>query len=282
VQEPTQAGTQAGAQASTQEQTLKSDALKAPEQEELAVENRTPQELNVEIVEHLGEKIPTSLTFKDEQGQEVALSQYFGKGKPVLLNLVYFNCPMLCNMVLNGALEGLRELAWVPGEEFEVVTVSISPRETPELALAKKKNYLEQLGIEGAEKGWHFLTGDQDNIKALADAIGFGYRYDPSSQDYAHGAAIFFLADDATITRYLYGITFPAKQIRLALTEAGRGQVGSVMDRILLRCFMYEPSHKKYGFYIWGAMRLGGVLTVIILGGFLLLLWRRERAEGTA
>lgn len=276
------AGEQAGAEAVKRDSSAQGSgavgpSLRLPKQEDLAVQNRTPKELDVEIIEHLGEKLPTTLKFTNAQGQQVELSQYFGTGKPVLLTLVYYNCPMLCNMVLNGVLEGVRELGWTPGDEFELVTVSISPNERPELALAKKENYLEQLGLEGAGKGWHFLTGDAANIKALAKAVGFGYRYDPSSQDYAHGAAIFFLADDATITRYLYGITFPAKQLRLALTEAGRGEVGSLVDRVLLRCFMYEPSHKKYGFYIWGAMRMGGLLTILILGLFLVILWRTDR-----
>jgi protein SCO1/2 len=254
-----------------------------PQQEDLAVQNRSPLEYDgVDVVEHLGERLPLDLAFRDEAGADVRLGDYFGQGKPVLITLVYFNCPMLCSMVLNGALEGMRELGWTPGEDFEVVTVSISPTETPELARDKKANYLERLGLPGADKGWHFLTGSGDNIKALAGALGFGYRYDPSTQDYAHGAAIFFAAADGVITRYLYGVQFPAKQLRLALVEAGRGEVGSVVDKVLMRCFMYEPAHKKYGFYIWGAMRLGGVLTIFILGGFLLLLWRGERRARSA
>ena len=254
-----------------------------PNQEDLAVQNRSPLEYEgVDVVEHLGERLPLDLAFRDEAGADVRLGDYFGQGKPVLITLVYFNCPMLCSMVLNGALEGMRELGWTPGEDFEVVTVSISPTETPELARDKKANYLERLGLPGADKGWHFLTGSGDNIKALAGALGFGYRYDPSTQDYAHGAAIFFAAADGVITRYLYGVQFPAKQLRLALVEAGRGEVGSVVDKVLMRCFMYEPAHKKYGFYIWGAMRLGGLLTIFILGGFLLLLWRGERRARSA
>lgn len=254
-----------------------------PNQEDLAVQNRSPLEYEgVDVVEHLGERLPLDLAFRDEAGADVRLGDYFGQGKPVLITLVYFNCPMLCSMVLNGALEGMRELGWTPGEDFEVVTVSISPTETPELARDKKANYLERLGLPGADKGWHFLTGTGDNIKALAGALGFGYRYDPSTQDYAHGAAIFFAAADGVITRYLYGVQFPAKQLRLALVEAGRGEVGSVVDKVLMRCFMYEPAHKKYGFYIWGAMRLGGLLTIFILGGFLLLLWRGERRARSA
>jgi len=238
---------QGGAKGSTKESAKRSAHLRPPKQEDLAVQNRTPKELDVDITERLGETIPTDLAFTTAEGEQVKLSQYFGTGKPVLLTLVYYNCPMLCNLVLNGVLDGVRELGWTPGEDYELVTVSISPNETPELALAKKKNYLEQLGIEGAGEGWHFLTGDATNIKALAEGVGFGYRYDPSTQDYAHGAAIFFLADDATVTRYLYGIKFPAQQLRLALTEAGRGEVGSLVDRVLLRCFMYEPSTRSMG-----------------------------------
>jgi len=257
-----------------------------PEQEDLAVQNRSPREYDgVDVVERLGERLPLDLTFEDEGGAVVRLGDYFGKGKPVLITLVYFNCPMLCSMVLNGALEGMRELGWTPGEDFEVVTVSISPTETPALAREKKANYLERLGLPGAERGWHFLTGSgerSEHVKTLAAALGFGYRYDPSTQDYAHGAAIFFAAADGVITRYLYGVQFPAKQLRLALVEAGRGEVGSVVDKVLMRCFMYEPSHKKYGFYIWGAMRLGGALTVLILGGFLLWMWRGERRARAA
>ena len=257
-----------------------------PSQDDLAAQNRSPREYDgVDVVEHLGETLPLDLTFEDEEGAVVRLGDYFGKGKPVLITLVYFNCPMLCSMVLNGALESMRELGWTPGEEFEVVTVSISPAETPALAKEKKDNYLARLGLPGAERGWHFLTGSgarADNIKALAAALGFGYRYDPSTQDYAHGAAIFFAAADGVVTRYLYGVQFPSQQLRLALVEAGRGEVGSVVDKVLMRCFMYEPSHKKYGFYIWGAMRLGGVLTVLILGGFLLVMWRNERRARAA
>lgn len=257
-----------------------------PNQEDLAAQNRSPREYDgVDVVEHLGETLPLDLTFEDEEGAVVRLGDYFGKGKPVLITLVYFNCPMLCSMVLNGALESMRELGWTPGEEFEVVTVSISPAETPALAKEKKDNYLARLGLPGAERGWHFLTGSgarADNIKALAAALGFGYRYDPSTQDYAHGAAIFFAAADGVVTRYLYGVQFPSQQLRLALVEAGRGEVGSVVDKVLMRCFMYEPSHKKYGFYIWGAMRLGGVLTILILGGFLLVMWRNERRARAA
>lgn len=242
--------------------------------------NINPKEMEgVQIVEHLGEKLPLDLTFRDETGAPVRLGQYFGGERPVLVTLVYFNCPMLCNLVLNGAIEGLRGVDFTPGEDFEIVTVSIDHREGPELATAKKKNYLEQYGRPGAEKGWHFLTGDAEQIRALADAIGFGYRYDPDRMEYAHGAAIFFASPEGKLTRYLYGIQHEPKQLHLALVEAGQGKIGSAVDRFMLRCYMYNPDSREYAFYIWGAMRLGGLLTIILISTMLLIFWRRERRQ---
>jgi protein SCO1/2 len=249
----------------------------------LYAEEQTPKELeDIKIEEHIGDKLPLNLSFKDEAGKDVVLSQYFNQGKPVILSLVYYNCPMLCNLVLNGLLKAVKELDWVPGGQYEIVSVSISARETPEVAAPKKANYMAQLkenqpSMENAEKGWHFLTGQDDNIKALAKSVGFGYRYDPSSQDYAHGAVLFVITPEGMIKRYLYGIVFEGKQLRFALTESGEGEVGSLVDQILLRCFQYEPSHQKYRFYIWGAMRLGGIITITILSLFLTVLWRNER-----
>lgn len=238
----------------------------------------TPREFDgVQILNKLGEMAPLDLKFKDDAGRDVELKQYFNQDKPVLLVFVYFNCPMLCSLVLNKAIEGLRELGWTPGQEFEALTVSISPSEGPELASAKKANYMKMLELPGAENGWHFLTGEQSQIKALTSAMGFGYRYDPSTQDYAHGAALFFLSPEGKLTRILRGVDFPANQLRLALSESSDGKVGTFLDQILMRCFRYEPSHQKYGFYIWGAMRLGGILTITVLGLLLGIMWRQER-----
>lgn len=242
--------------------------------------NINPKEMEgVQIVEHLGDKLPLDLTFRDETGAPVRLGQYFGGERPVLVTLVYYNCPMLCNLVLNGAIEGLRGVDFTPGVDFEIVTVSIDHREGPELAAAKKKTYLEQYARPGAEKGWHFLTGDAEQIRALADAIGFGYRYDPDRMEYAHGAAIFFASPEGKLTRYLYGIQHAPKQLHLALVEAGQGTIGSAVDRFMLRCYMYNPDSREYAFYIWGAMRLGGLLTIILISTMLLILWRRERRQ---
>jgi protein SCO1/2 len=238
----------------------------------------TPLEMKeVDVKENLGKMLPLDLQFKDETNQDVSLKTYFKGDKPVLLTLVYYNCPMLCNLILNGVVEGIKELNWVPGDEFEVISVSISPRETPKLASEKKASYMKQLGMEKADQGWHFLTGQKEAIKSLANAVGFNFQYDPSTQDYAHGAVIFFISPDGTISRYLYGASFEEKQLRLALTEAGQGKTGSIVDRFLLRCFQYEPSHQKYAFYIWGAMRTGGALTILFLGFFIFGLWRGEK-----
>ena len=217
------------------------------------------------------------LPFVDEEGRAVTLGQYFKDDKPVILTLVYFNCPMLCNMILNGLVEGMQGIKWTAGEDFRVVTVSIDPREKPELAREKKTNYIKQLGRADAAAGWHFLTGERDDIKALAQAVGFGFRYDPDRMEYAHGAAIFLLSPDGKLTRYLYGIQFPPKQLELALVDAGQGKLGSAFDRFVLRCYHYDPASRKYGVYIWGIMRAGGVLTILLIGAMLFVFWRRER-----
>jgi protein SCO1/2 len=241
-------------------------------------EETTPREMDgVDVVEHLNDQVPLDLTFTDEQGKTVRLGDYIDGLHPVILTLNYYACPMLCSMELNGLVEGIKGLDWTPGQQFQVVTVSIDPSEKPELAAAKKANYLKSLGMDGAEAGWHFLTGEHDHIKQLADTVGFGYRYDPAQKQFAHGAAIFVLSPQGKISRYLYGIEFPPKQLRLGLVEAGEGKTGSVVDRFLLRCYHYDPASRKYGVYVWGVMRAGGVLTMVLLGGFLMFLWRRER-----
>ena len=247
------------------------------EAEDASAPKGTLEYQGVEIQDKLGVQIPLDLQFVDEAGHPVQLNDYFHQEKPVLLTMVYYNCPMLCSLVLNGAIDTLKELGWTPGVEFESISVSISPVETPELARVKKKNYMKQLGVVGAEKGWHFLTGKQPEIKALANSIGFGYRYDPSTQDYAHGAALFFLSPNGKLTRLLKGIQFEPKDLRMSLVEASEGRIGSIYDRLLLRCFRYEPSSKKYAFYIWGAVRLGGLLTIFGIGLLLLVMWRGER-----
>ena len=241
-----------------------------------AAEPELPRELEgVGVEEKLGAKIDLDLTFIAENGYPVALREFFKEGRPVILNLVYYSCPMLCNLVLNGQTKTLREIPWTPGEEYEIVTISIDPTET--FALAQKKKELYLTNYERPAPGWHFLTDHQGNVKKLAEQVGFGYRYDEDREQYAHAASIMVLTGDGTVSRYLYGIRYKTRDVRLALTEASNGEVGSTFDRVLLFCYHYDPKSKSYVPFATNIMRAGGVLIVLILGGALLRLWRRER-----
>lgn len=239
---------------------------------------RIPIELEgVGVTEHLGQKIPLDVQFKDEKGQTVTLGQYFESGKPVILNLAYYNCPMLCSMVVNAMLTGLKGVAYTIGTEFEIVTISIDPRETPEIAAKKKASYLKAYGRVEAENGWHFLTGTEENVQRLAKAVGFEYRWDERQQEYAHPAVLFLLTPKAILSRYLYGIVFSTNDLRLGLLEASEGKIGTTLEKLILFCYHYDPVGKKYALYATNVMKLGGALTVAILGTWLAILWRRER-----
>ena len=241
-----------------------------------AADQPLPGELaGVGIEERLGETVDLGLTFIGEDGHPVALREFFGKGRPVILNLVYYSCPMLCTLVLNGQTSAMREIPWTPGKEYEVVTISIDPTETFALAQQKKAAYLAS--YERPAPGWHFLTDHQGNVERLARQVGFRYRYIEDREEYAHAAAIMILTEDGTVSRYLYGVRFSARDVRLALTEASDGKVGSTMDRVLLFCYHYDPAAKSYVPAATNIMRAGGVLIVLILGGALGVLWRRER-----
>lgn len=240
--------------------------------------NERPEELKgVGIQEHLGARVSLDeLTFRDETGQSVKLSRYFKSQKPVVLNLVYYSCPSLCSYVLNGFLESLKGAQWTAGEQFEIVTVSIDPREGPELAASKKKSFLESYGRPGAEEGWHFLTGDESQIKRLASEVGFGYRYVENQDEYAHSAAIFILTPDGRISRYLYGITFPQRDFRLALLEASNGKIGTVADRIMMFCFRYDSEQRGYSLYVFRLAQVGTAGGMVFVGGYMLVFWRRQ------
>jgi protein SCO1/2 len=241
----------------------------------------TPRELkDVEILDKLGDKVPMDVELIDETGAKVKLGKYFSgerAGKPVLLTLGYYECPMLCSLVLNGTLDALKATDLEPGKDFTWVTVSFDPKENTDTARMKRERYVEAYGREGAEAGWHFHTGDPAQVRRLADAVGFRYRWDEKSEQWAHGAGIFFLGADGTLTRTLFGLTFKPKDVKFALMEASNGTVGTITERILLSCFSYTPDKQRYGVYVFGVMRLAGVLTVLLLGGFLIILWRRER-----
>src|SRR5512140_2710860 len=236
-----------------------------------------PKQLEgVGITEHPGAQVPLDLEFLAEDGKPVRLRSYFDGKMPVILNLGYYRCPMLCGLVLSGLLQGLKETAWSVGREFEVVTVSIDPLETPTLARLKKESYMAEYGRPGAAAGWHFLTGREENIRKLADAVGFGYRYIPERGEYAHAAVLFTVTPDGHVARYLYGVLYAAGTLRMALTEAGQGKVGTTADRILLTCFHYDAEQGRYVVAAMTLMRTGGGLTVLIVGGWLLARWRRD------
>ena len=232
----------------------------------------------VGIDQKLGESLPLDLAFRDETGRTVRLGDYFGE-RPVIVSLVYYECPMLCTVVLNGLTKALRAMTLDVGRDFEIVTVSIDPRETPELAAQKKAATLERYGREGAADGWHFLTGDAEAIATLADAIGFRYRYDPAIDQYAHGAGIVAATPEGRLARYFYGVEFSARDLRLGLVEASENRIGTVADQILLLCYHYDPETGRYGRAALLSVRVGGALTVLGLGGFLFAMWRRERRE---
>ena len=233
---------------------------------------------DIGITEKLGSKISIQeLTFKDEDGKDVQLAKFFSSKRPVLLNLVYFECPNLCSFVLNGLVDSLKPLSWTPGNEFEIVTVSIDPHEKSLLAAKKKANYLRSYGRPGAAPGWHFLTGEEKQIKKLASEVGFGYRYNEEERQYAHSAAQFVLTPEGKISRYLYGIENSEKDLRLALLEASNGQIGTIVDRFMLFCYRYDPQSRKYSVYITKLMQTGCAGTVVIFGSYLAVFWRRQR-----
>lgn len=230
---------------------------------------------DVGLDQKLGSQAPLDLTFRDENGKPTPLRNYFGQ-KPVILTLVYYQCPMLCTQVLNGLLHTLKELPMDVGKQFNVVTISIDPRDKPVLATAKQMMYASLYGRPGALEGWHFLTGDEPEIKRLASAVGFRYAYDPESGTFAHASGIMVLTAEGKLSRYFYGIQYPSRDLRLGLVEASAGKIGSPIDQILLFCYHYDPVTGKYGLVITNVIRAAGLLTVLVLGALIWVLRRRE------
>lgn len=233
--------------------------------------------MGIDIIEHLGDSLPLNLSFVDDKGNQVTLSDYFKGDKPVLLTLGYYECPMLCNLVFNGVSEGIKELGWVPGEKYEVVSISIDPLETFELAAAKKANYIKNLEMPEAAAGWHFLVTGSENAKTLADAIGFEYYYVEDRDEYAHAAAAYLISPEGVISRYLYGIQYTGTNLKLGLLEASEGKIGSTLDRILLYCYRYDPDAKGYVLFAQNAMRVGGVATIFLIALLVGSLYLKER-----
>ncbi len=236
-----------------------------------------PEILNeVGITERLEDKVSLGLEFRDENGFSVRLSEIFSSGKPVLLNLAYYECPMLCNLVMNGLLNGIKGSGWTPGQEFEVLTLSIDPEEGHELASAKKQTYIENLGLLGAEKGWHFWTGSDTNIRELTRQVGFGYALDSISGEYAHAAVLITLSPTGKITRYLYGTEYKGKDLRLALLEAKDEKSTSIGEKILLLCYSYDANSNSYVLLAHKSMRAAGFLFMIGIVGVFGSLWYKD------
>jgi protein SCO1/2 len=240
-------------------------------------DNNLPKQLEgVGIDDKAGVQLPRDVSFKDQDGRTVSLASYFDGTRPVVLVLAYFTCPMLCTRVLNGVTEALKGVAWDAGAEYRIVTVSIDPRDTTELAHEKRANYLGSYGRNVKPDAWDFLTGDETSVRRLADAIGFHYRWDPEQQQYAHAAGAFIVTPAGKLSRVFYGIQFDPKDLKLALIEASNGRVTSAVDRLLLFCFHYDP---KVGKYVLAAQRImmgGGVVMVFAMGVMLTVFLRHE------
>jgi len=257
-------------------------ALSAPAQINSGVmsppaNTRPPRLENVGIEQHLDAQIPPDLGFRDETGEPVKLGDYFGR-KPLILNLVYYNCTMLCGEALAGLASAMRLVKFDVGKEFDVITVSFDPRETPEMAAAKKKDYVGRYGRPNAAAGWHFLTGQPESINALTKAVGFQYQYDAKSNQYAHATAIMVLTPQGRISRYFYGVDFPPKDLRMGLVEASQNKIGNTVDAVLLYCYHYDPETGKYGAMIANILRLAAAATILFIGGLIFILWRLDRS----
>ena len=235
----------------------------------------------VGITQNLNARIPPDLVFRDETGKSVRIGDFFGQ-KPIVLSLVYFDCPALCTEVLNGELRTMKAISLDLGKDFDAVTVSFEPKDTPALAKAKRDVYAGQYGRPDAADHWHFLTGDQPSIDALTNVVGFHYAYDSSIRQYAHAAAILVLTPDGRINRYFYGVIYPARDLRFGLVEASEGKIGTLTDHALLYCYQYDPMTGKYGVVVMNVLRAAGGLTVLLLGIFMTLMFLRERKKPSA
>lgn len=220
----------------------------------------------IDIDERLGDTLPLDLQFVNASGQAVTLADYFQQGKPVIFTLGYYECPMLCNLVFNGLVDGINRVDLKPGVDYTLLTVSIDPLETPDLAYAKKKNYLKSIEKQVDESAWAFLTGQEEEIQKLSDAVGFRFFYDESRDEYAHPAVAMLVSDQGVVSRYLYGVEFKTNDLKLGLLEAAEGKIGSTVDRIILYCFHYDPDAKGYVLFATNVMKLGGAGAATVLG----------------
>jgi protein SCO1 len=244
-----------------------------------AAPNATPPQLvGVDIVEHLGGALPRDAAFRDTEGRTVRLGSFFDGKRPTLLVFAYHTCPMLCSLVLDATVRALNDVVWTVGHEFDVVSISIDPKDTPETATRKRAQVVASYQrASGSTVGWHFLVGDEDDIRKVTDAIGFHYNYDARQKQYAHPAAIYLLSSEGKIARYLYGIEYAPNDVRLGLLEASEGRSISTTERVLLYCYHYDPQGGHYSLVAMNVMRLGGVITLAAIASFLGIMWARER-----
>jgi protein SCO1/2 len=231
----------------------------------------------VGIEQHLNAEVPADLEFRDELGNPVKLADYFGHGRPVILNLGYYQCPMLCSELLQGLVGSMKALTFDLGKDFYVVTVSFDPRETTEMAAAKKRDIIKRYGRANADQGWHFLTGKPDQINALTKSVGFQYQFDPKTEQYAHAAAIVMLTPDHHVSGYFYGVEFSPKDLRLGLVQASQNRIGNIGDQVLLYCYHYDPRTGKYGAVIGNILKLAALATMLILGTLMFVMFRADR-----
>lgn len=242
------------------------------------VNQRPPGLQFVGIEQHLNAQVPGNLEFRDENGSLVKLGDYFGHGRPVILDLGYYQCPMLCSELLQGLVGSMKALTFNLGQDFDVLSVSFDPRETPEIAAAKKRDIMKRYGRANTANGWHFLTGQAGQIKALTDAVGYQYQFDPKTNQYAHATAIVLLTPDRHIAEYFYGVEFPPRDLRLGLVQASQGKIGGLTDSVLLYCYHYDPRVGKYGAVITNILQIGALATLLILGTCVYVMYRADRS----
>lgn len=237
---------------------------------------------NVGITEKLGLKLSRQREFTNSKGEKVLFGDFFKKGKPVFFSIVYYNCPSLCNYHLNGVVDALKKVNLKPGKDFELVALSMDHRESVEIAETKRLAYVESYGDVSTDTGWHFLLGTEENIKAIADEVGFGFAWNEKQQQFAHAAAAYIVSPELVLTRYLYGIEFQPQTLRLALLEGGEGKIGNLVDQIILFCFQFNPAKNKYTLYAWNVMRAGAVLMLFAILALLVPAWLREKRKQRA
>lgn len=256
-------------------------SIQSYDPEHTKLKNKKPSEIDGLVVQSkLGDKIPLELNFKNEEGKSVSLGSFFNQGKPVILSMVYYRCPTLCNHHLNGINKVLKETDWNLGDKFLFLAVSIDPTETPELAQQKRNAYMEDYKSNGKfrlDSGMHFLTGDETSSRALADSLGFPYRYNPGNNQWIHPAVAYIITPDGKISRYFNGISFAERDLKLSLVEATDGKIGSIMEKVALFCFQFDPNKNKYILYAFNLMRIGGGITALFIAGYLITFWRKNK-----